>query len=307
MSAARDRQRRRAAAGRLFEERCGAPRLQLSHLGRRQGAHALLLRHRSRDAVADAACEPRRQDRAQRHQHGAGRPGKDRDGVELDRRLRRRQHDLDLGQRAFPRHQHGARLPQRRGDPHPHQFRRELPLRGRHPEGRAAGDVLVPPARPRHLVGGGDGRRVRRDRGGRHRERSSPRWSGLPQRILVIRDLAVASSGPAIGTTHPVVEPFWDISTNYVPVEYPVETPAVLKMHAGEKEFWRVVNASANSILDIQIKYDRCSSRFRSWPSTACPPARRTASIKARSSPRTTSSSRPPAAPSSSSPRRTPR
>jgi FtsP/CotA-like multicopper oxidase with cupredoxin domain len=83
-----------------------------------------------------------------------------------------------------------------------------------------------------------------------------PAVSGLPQRILVIRDLAVASSGPAIGTSHPVVEPFWDISTNYVPVEYPVEKPAILQMHAGEKEFWRVVNASANSMLDIQLKYD---------------------------------------------------
>jgi FtsP/CotA-like multicopper oxidase with cupredoxin domain len=87
-------------------------------------------------------------------------------------------------------------------------------------------------------------------------EAIQPAVVGLPQRILVIRDLAVASSGPAIGTSHPIVEPFWDISTNYVPVEYPVETPAILKMHAGEKEFWRVVNASANSILDIQVKYD---------------------------------------------------
>ena len=83
-----------------------------------------------------------------------------------------------------------------------------------------------------------------------------PAVSGLPQRILVIRDFAVASSGPAIGTSHPIVEPFWDISTNYVPVEYPVEKPAILQMHAGEKEFWRVVNASANSMLDIQLKYD---------------------------------------------------
>lgn len=87
-------------------------------------------------------------------------------------------------------------------------------------------------------------------------EAIQPAVVGLPERFLVIRDLAVASSGPAIGTSHPVVEPFWDISTNYVPVEYPVEKPAILKMHAGEKEFWRVVNASANSILDIQLKYD---------------------------------------------------
>jgi FtsP/CotA-like multicopper oxidase with cupredoxin domain len=88
-------------------------------------------------------------------------------------------------------------------------------------------------------------------------EAIQPAVVGLPERILVIRDLAVASSGPSIGTSHPIVEPFWDISTNYVPVEYPVEKPAILQMHAGEKEFWRVVNASANSMIDIQLKYDQ--------------------------------------------------
>ncbi len=61
---------------------------------------------------------------------------------------------------------------------------------------------------------------------------------------------------PVIGTSHPIVEPFWDISTNYVPVEYPVEKPAVIKMHAGQSEFWRVVNASANTVLDLQLKFD---------------------------------------------------
>ena len=87
-------------------------------------------------------------------------------------------------------------------------------------------------------------------------EAIQPAVIGLPQRILVIRDLSVASTGPVITTSHPVVAPFWDISTNYVAVEYPVEKPAIIKMHAGEKEFWRVVNASANSILDLQLKFD---------------------------------------------------
>jgi FtsP/CotA-like multicopper oxidase with cupredoxin domain len=83
-----------------------------------------------------------------------------------------------------------------------------------------------------------------------------PAVAGLPERFLVIRDLSVASSGPVITTTHPIVAPFWDISTNYVPVEYPIEKPAILKMHAGEKEFWRVVNAAANTVLDLQLKFD---------------------------------------------------
>jgi FtsP/CotA-like multicopper oxidase with cupredoxin domain len=39
-------------------------------------------------------------------------------------------------------------------------------------------------------------------------------------------------------------------------VTYPNYTAAIIKMQAGQKEFWRLANASANSILDLQIKYD---------------------------------------------------
>ncbi|MEI9930987.1 MAG: multicopper oxidase domain-containing protein [Rhizomicrobium sp.] len=80
--------------------------------------------------------------------------------------------------------------------------------------------------------------------------------SGLPQRILLLRDMPLINSafGP---TPHPVgPAPFWDLSLNYVPVVYPIYRPSVIKMHAGEKEFWRVVNSSANSIFDIQLTYD---------------------------------------------------
>jgi FtsP/CotA-like multicopper oxidase with cupredoxin domain len=87
-------------------------------------------------------------------------------------------------------------------------------------------------------------------------EAIQPAVQGLPQRVLVLRDQALAFSGPTITGAHPVPEPFWDLSINYVPIVYPVEKPAILKMHAGEKEFWRVVNASANSILDLQLKFD---------------------------------------------------
>jgi hypothetical protein len=33
-------------------------------------------------------------------------------------------------------------------------------------------------------------------------------------------------------------------------------TPAVIKMAPGEKQFWRVANASADTILDLQVIYD---------------------------------------------------
>src|SRR5262249_40382323 len=50
--------------------------------------------------------------------------------------------------------------------------------------------------------------------------------------------------------------PFWDVSVNYVPVSYPYYPPAIVKMQAGSKEFWRVVNADANTIMDLQVVYD---------------------------------------------------
>jgi FtsP/CotA-like multicopper oxidase with cupredoxin domain len=79
-----------------------------------------------------------------------------------------------------------------------------------------------------------------------------PAVSGLPERILVIRDQAVQSN-PVPGKH---IQPSWDLSLNYVPISYPTEKPAVIKMHAGQPEFWRVTNASANTIADLQVRYD---------------------------------------------------
>ncbi|HKV54610.1 MAG TPA: multicopper oxidase domain-containing protein [Candidatus Binataceae bacterium] len=75
--------------------------------------------------------------------------------------------------------------------------------------------------------------------------------AGLRARTLVIRDNPVAGNPPPGGAI-----PSWDVSLNYVPIAYPEETPAIIKMHPGEREFWRVVNASADTIIDLQLQYD---------------------------------------------------
>ncbi|PNE11774.1 MAG: hypothetical protein CR217_06855 [Beijerinckiaceae bacterium] len=49
--------------------------------------------------------------------------------------------------------------------------------------------------------------------------------------------------------------PSWDVTLNYVPIAYPAETPAIIQMKPGEREFWRVANASADTILDLQVVY----------------------------------------------------
>lgn len=78
----------------------------------------------------------------------------------------------------------------------------------------------------------------------------NPAVAGLTEQLLIVRDNIVPGSPDAANV------PAWDLSVNYTPVPYPVYTPAVLTMRAGEKQFWRVLNASADTILDLQLQYD---------------------------------------------------
>ena len=83
-----------------------------------------------------------------------------------------------------------------------------------------------------------------------------PAVAGLPERVLLFRDQSVAGNPDPGGTV-----PAWDVSLNYVPISY-VATPragfipSVIKIRQGQKEFWRVANASADTILDLQLLYD---------------------------------------------------
>ncbi len=94
-------------------------------------------------------------------------------------------------------------------------------------------------------------------------EQFHPEVSGLPERVLVFRDQLVSPNTPAPNPFPNNVVPTWDISLNYVPVAYTSTTstpsytpPGVIEMQAGQKEFWRVVNAGADAILDFQVLYD---------------------------------------------------
>jgi FtsP/CotA-like multicopper oxidase with cupredoxin domain len=80
--------------------------------------------------------------------------------------------------------------------------------------------------------------------------------AGLTQQLLIVRDNLMAGS-----PTGDLV-PNWDLSLNYVPVPYPAYPPAVITMKAGEKQFWRVLNASANTIIDLQLIYDGQAQNF---------------------------------------------
>jgi FtsP/CotA-like multicopper oxidase with cupredoxin domain len=74
--------------------------------------------------------------------------------------------------------------------------------------------------------------------------------AGLPERTLIVRDNLVPGTPPDGNI------PAWDLSLNYIPVAYPAYTPAVIPIRPLQKQFWRVLNASADTILDLQVRYD---------------------------------------------------
>jgi FtsP/CotA-like multicopper oxidase with cupredoxin domain len=95
-----------------------------------------------------------------------------------------------------------------------------------------------------------------------------PAVAGHPQRLIVVRDqpqFQLLPEGPGNCGSN---VPFQDISVNYVPIDSNASfnpagkfksisfTPAILNMMAGETQFWRVVNSSADTILDLQVLYD---------------------------------------------------
>ncbi|MEO7026631.1 MAG: multicopper oxidase domain-containing protein [Caulobacteraceae bacterium] len=78
-----------------------------------------------------------------------------------------------------------------------------------------------------------------------------PEVAGLPERVLVVRDQIVAGQPMPGGRV-----PSWDLTLDYVPIAFPAEIPAILRVKPGRRELWRVVNASADDILDLRLKYD---------------------------------------------------
>jgi FtsP/CotA-like multicopper oxidase with cupredoxin domain len=88
-------------------------------------------------------------------------------------------------------------------------------------------------------------------------ENQQPAVSDLRERILVVRDQAPGNFTTATGNV-----PNFDLSLNFVQITSPTDpnatnfVPAILRMRSGEKEFWRVVNAAADGVLDLQYVFD---------------------------------------------------
>jgi FtsP/CotA-like multicopper oxidase with cupredoxin domain len=82
-------------------------------------------------------------------------------------------------------------------------------------------------------------------------ENLNPIVDGLATQLLIIRDNLLPSGSK---TQKPV--PSRDVSLNYIPIPYPTYPPAVITMPANAQQFWRVVNASADTMINLQVIYD---------------------------------------------------
>ncbi len=92
-------------------------------------------------------------------------------------------------------------------------------------------------------------------------ENVNPIVAGLPQRVIVVRDNQPVNPPPRPlhqprGSKPSDDDAAADLSVNYIPTGGPAFIPALFEMKPGEKQFWRIVNSAAVSILDLHLTYD---------------------------------------------------
>ncbi|MGA8143592.1 MAG: multicopper oxidase domain-containing protein [Candidatus Acidiferrales bacterium] len=112
-------------------------------------------------------------------------------------------------------------------------------------------------------------------------ERANPALAGLAERVIVIRDqdllnpnappsLSDAAAPPVVldpdgdarNTGSGTGKPAKDLSLNFVPVPYPNYERAVICIKPGERQLWRVLNASAITYLNLQMLFDGLPQDF---------------------------------------------
>ncbi len=105
-------------------------------------------------------------------------------------------------------------------------------------------------------------------------ERARKEVAGLAERVFIIRDQDLMHPNAQPAASEPVVPKFMvdkdgdsanngtgfgkpakDLSINYVPVPYPDYPPGVIHMRPGEKQLWRVLNASAITYLNLEVLF----------------------------------------------------
>jgi len=107
-------------------------------------------------------------------------------------------------------------------------------------------------------------------------ERANKEVAGLPERVLIIRDqdllnpnappsksepklppMLIDHDGDAVNNGTGFGRPAKDLSINFIPVPYPDYPPALIRMRPGERQLWRVLNASAITYLNLAVLFNR--------------------------------------------------
>src|SRR5579871_217853 len=81
-------------------------------------------------------------------------------------------------------------------------------------------------------------------------DREKPQTAGVFERLLVLRDQIL----PGMEDASEDAGPARDLTVNYVPILYPMNRPAVISAQPGRREFWRVLNAAADTYFDLQVR-----------------------------------------------------
>jgi FtsP/CotA-like multicopper oxidase with cupredoxin domain len=112
-------------------------------------------------------------------------------------------------------------------------------------------------------------------------ERAKKAAAGLPERVFIIRDQDLLNPNAPPSKSEPVVpkflvdrdgdaantgtgfgKPAKDLSINYVPVPYPDYPPAVIQIKPGQRQLWRVLNASAITYLNLAVLFNRAPQQL---------------------------------------------
>ena len=78
-------------------------------------------------------------------------------------------------------------------------------------------------------------------------EKIKPQVSGLTERVLVIRQQFLNPLSWIPGS--------YQLTVNFQPATFPAEASPIIQTKPGEKQFWRVANASTQAFLDLQVLF----------------------------------------------------
>jgi FtsP/CotA-like multicopper oxidase with cupredoxin domain len=78
-------------------------------------------------------------------------------------------------------------------------------------------------------------------------EKLKPQVIGLKERVIILRDSLLNIIGDPDAS---------NLTVNFVPATFPETGPPIIEMQPSEKQFWRVLNASGETFMTLQMQVD---------------------------------------------------